>query len=69
MYRKKNILLFLFLLIINFSVNAQNHEKIILKIDSLAAIGLPKSALLEVQKLDDVAKNNNNAALQIKASV
>ncbi|MBE7176581.1 MAG: carboxypeptidase-like regulatory domain-containing protein, partial [Mucilaginibacter polytrichastri] len=38
-------------------------------IDSLAAIGLPKSALRKVDELDALARKNGDAARQIKAAV
>jgi hypothetical protein len=38
---------------------AQGYKEITRRIDSLADIGLPKSALVEVNKLDRLARNNN----------
>jgi hypothetical protein len=45
------------------------YEQIVYKIDSLANIGLPKSALKEVDRLDELARKNNNAPQQIRAVV
>ncbi len=50
--------------------NAQvNYEAISFRIDSFANIGLPKSALKEVDKLDDLARKNNNAPQQVRAVI
>jgi len=50
--------------------NAQNKYKAIAaRIDSLANIGLPKSALKEVDKLDATARADNNAAQQVRATI
>ncbi|MEN0052401.1 MAG: alpha-2-macroglobulin family protein [Mucilaginibacter sp.] len=58
----------LFLLI--QSVSAQNkYQDIGNRIDSLANIGLPKSALKEVDKLDALAHENNNTPQQIRAVI
>jgi uncharacterized protein YfaS (alpha-2-macroglobulin family) len=43
------------------------YDKISSRIDSLDKIGLPKSALVEVEKLDSIALKNNNPAQHIKA--
>lgn len=39
------------------------------RIDSFANVGLPKSALQQVDKLDSLARKNNNAPQQIRAVV
>jgi hypothetical protein len=50
--------------------NAQNkYTRLSLRIDSLANIGLPKSALKEVDKLDALARADNNAAQQVRAVI
>jgi len=50
--------------------NAQDqYQAISFKIDSLANIGLPKSALKEVDRLDNLARKNNNAAQQVRAVI
>ncbi|MCO5947478.1 MG2 domain-containing protein [Mucilaginibacter flavidus] len=50
--------------------NAQDkYAKLSLRIDSLANIGLPKSALKEVDKLDALARADNNTAQQVRAVI
>ena len=52
------------------SVDAQApYNRISFKIDSLANVGLPKSALKEVDKLDELARKNNNSPQQIRAVI
>jgi len=46
---------------------SQSYQKLTIQIDSLAEIGLPKSALIEVDKLDQLARKENNVPMQIKA--
>jgi len=63
-------LLFLIILFCSISTAfAQDYKKIESRIDSLAKIGLLKSALAEVYKLDQLARKNNNAPEQIKAAM
>lgn len=45
------------------------YDRIVYKIDSLANIGLPKSALKEVDRLDALARKDHNAPQQIRAAV
>ncbi|WP_295676893.1 alpha-2-macroglobulin family protein [uncultured Mucilaginibacter sp.] len=53
-----------------YSAGAQvKYDAISFRIDSLANIGLPKSALKEVDKLDELARKNNNAPQQIRATI
>jgi uncharacterized protein YfaS (alpha-2-macroglobulin family) len=47
---------------------SQSYQSINTKIDSLVVIGLPKSALIEVDKLDQLARKENNVPMQIKAA-
>lgn len=61
-------LLLTLLLSVNIS-NAQNYQKLNKSIESLAAIGLPKSALSEVDKLDALARKEKNVPMQIKAVI
>ena len=63
--------LLLALLLFCFKVtNAQNKYEIIRsRIDSLADIGLPKSALNEAERLDELARKNNNAPQQVRAVI
>ena len=58
-------------LLLCFTIShAQNKfEKLGLRIDSLANIGLPKSALKEVDKLDALARADNNTAQQVRAVI
>jgi hypothetical protein len=52
------------------TVDAQNkYEQISASIDSLAELGLPKSALKEVDKLDELARKSGNAPQQIRAAI
>ncbi|MDB5088164.1 MAG: hypothetical protein JWR09_2158, partial [Mucilaginibacter sp.] len=52
------------------TVNAQvQYDKIKNRIDSLADIGLPKSALKEVDKLESLARADKNAPQQIRAVI
>src|ERR1035437_164626 len=63
-------LLVLSLLFCFFTARAQvKYDAISFRIDSLANIGLPKSALKEVDKLDELARQNNNAPQQIRAVI
>jgi len=45
------------------------YDAICFTIDSLANVGLPKSALKKVEALDSLARKNNNAPQQIRAAV
>src|SRR5664280_1994071 len=47
---------------------SQSYQKLTIQIDSLAEIGLPKSALIEVDKLDQIARKEKNVPMQIKAA-
>jgi hypothetical protein len=62
------LLLFILLCFANIAF-AQDYKKIESRIDSLAKIGLPKSALAEVARLDQLAQKNKNAPEQIKAAI
>ncbi len=46
-----------------------NYLQIQSKIDSLSSLGLPKSALVEVNKLDQLARKNGNTAQIIRAAI
>ncbi|WP_256010443.1 alpha-2-macroglobulin family protein [Desertivirga xinjiangensis] len=48
---------------------ADKYKVLITKIDSLAIKGLPKSALAEIGKLEDLARREKNTPLQIKATI
>ncbi|MEO3408052.1 alpha-2-macroglobulin family protein [Mucilaginibacter sp. CAU 1740] len=62
--------LFLLLSVSIKNASAQSkYDAIGFKIDSLAAVGLPKSALKEVDKLDKLAHSENNAAQQVHAVI
>ncbi len=63
--------LLLALLLLCFKVtNAQvKYEVIRSRIDSLADMGLPKSALAEADRLDELARKNNNAPQQVRAVI
>jgi TonB-dependent SusC/RagA subfamily outer membrane receptor len=47
----------------------QGYQQITNRIDSLNKLGLPKSALEEVDKLEKLARDNKNAPQQIKAVI
>ncbi|ASU36523.1 alpha-2-macroglobulin family protein [Mucilaginibacter xinganensis] len=52
------------------AVNAQvKYERLGFRIDSLANVGLPKSALKEVDRLDAMARADKNAPQQIRAVI
>jgi len=46
-----------------------SYHNIIFTIDSLTDVGLPKSALLEVDKLDALARKENNAPQIVRAAI
>ena len=48
---------------------AQTYQKLSHQIDSLIEIGLPKSALNEADKLDQLARKEKNVPMQIKAII
>src|ERR1700761_3754943 len=48
---------------------AQDYQKITTRIDSLINIGLPKSALAEVGKMDQLARIHKSTAMQVKATI
>jgi uncharacterized protein YfaS (alpha-2-macroglobulin family) len=52
------------------TVKAQvKYDGMLFRIDSLANVGLPKSALKLVDTLDTLARKNNNTPLQIRAAI
>ncbi|MDF2433849.1 MAG: hypothetical protein JWP44_3480, partial [Mucilaginibacter sp.] len=63
----KRLLLLFIMLFISSVTFAQDYQKINARIDSLAKKDLPKSALLEVDKLEQLARKESNAPMQIKA--
>jgi len=63
---KKLSTFFILLLLCNIAF-AQNYQEITRRIDSLNGLRLPKSALIETDKLYQLARQNNNASQQIKA--
>jgi TonB-dependent SusC/RagA subfamily outer membrane receptor len=68
--KQLGLLRLLVLLVLLYSINiasAQSYQKINNRIDSLTEIGLPKSALGEVDKLDELARKEKNVPMQIKA--
>ncbi|MCR8559784.1 hypothetical protein KXD93_19195 [Mucilaginibacter sp. BJC16-A38] len=62
---KKTTLLLAFVLYCSFAT-AQGYKKINARIDSLMKAGLPKSALVEVDKLDKLAQRNKNTPVQVQ---
>lgn len=70
--KQSGLLRFSMLIILLFSINiafAQNYQKLNHRIDSLVGIGLPKSALNQVDKLDKLARREMNVPMQIKAAL
>ncbi len=65
----KSLLAFCLLFCFSKSIAQVKYDEITFRIDSLANIGLPKSALKEVDKLDELARKNNNAPQQIRAVI
>jgi len=66
----KKYLLFTAVLFCFYTANAQvKYNDIVMRIDSFANVGLPKSAMKEVEKLDSIARKNNDPAQQIRAVV
>jgi uncharacterized protein YfaS (alpha-2-macroglobulin family) len=63
--------LFLPMMLLCFCSNvfAQDYQRITIRIDSFANIGLPKSALAEVSKMDQLARLHKNTPMQIKAAI
>ena len=59
---------FFFLLSLSGFSQVREQQKLISRIDSLAALGLPRSALAEVDKLDRLARKNKDTPAQIKAA-
>ena len=57
------------LLLCTASYGQKKYDAISYRIDSLASVGLPASALKEADKLDQVARLDNNAPQQVKASI
>jgi uncharacterized protein YfaS (alpha-2-macroglobulin family) len=66
---KKHLLLIALLFCFNAAVAQVNYKAVSLRIDSLANIGLPKSALKQVDKLDSLARKNDNPAQQVRAAI
>ena len=65
----RNFFLTLLLTIAGTILRAQSFETVSQKVDSLVDINLPKSALAEVDKLDAIARKNNNAPQQVKVAI
>jgi hypothetical protein len=63
----KKITLVVVLLLVTGFAKAQNYDVINHRVDSLVNLGLPKSALAEVQKLEVLARKNKSAPQQIQA--
>jgi len=66
---RKLLLIILFVKIATLSYAQQAYNNLIFRIDSLSAMGLPKSALTEVDRLDKLAHQNNNAPQIIRAVI
>ena len=53
----------------SFAQPINKYSSFIRKIDSLSDMGLPKSALAEVDQFEEYARQNNHPAYQIKATI
>ncbi|WP_448698420.1 alpha-2-macroglobulin [Mucilaginibacter sp. AW1-3] len=65
---RRSILAFALICFFNTSF-AQTYKQITHRIDSFGKVLLPKSALTEVDKLDDKAHREKNASMQIRAAI
>lgn len=65
----KAIVVLLLLCTFTISRAQTGYEVITKRIDSLANLGLPKSALAEVARLDALARKNNNSPQVIRAAI
>ncbi|WP_187263262.1 alpha-2-macroglobulin family protein [Pontibacter beigongshangensis] len=67
----KLLLLFILLFFAHMAAAQQQSaiERLTFKIDSLAGEGLPKSALAEVEKLDQLARRQKNVPQQVRATI
>jgi uncharacterized protein YfaS (alpha-2-macroglobulin family) len=66
---KKLLLAAMLVIICNLSFAQGTYHDIAFRIDSLANVGLPKSALTEVTKLDVLARKNKNSPQIIRAVI
>ncbi|MGZ4001712.1 MAG: hypothetical protein ACXVIY_13820, partial [Mucilaginibacter sp.] len=65
-----HLILMIGLLLLGNSVLAQKkYDVISFRIDSLASVGLPASALKEVDKLEQMARADKNAPQQVRAAI
>ncbi|MGZ3926355.1 MAG: alpha-2-macroglobulin family protein [Mucilaginibacter sp.] len=64
-----HVILLCLLLVCTASYGQKRYDAISFHIDSLASVGLPASALAEVDKLEQLARKENNAPQQVKAAV
>ncbi len=68
--KPKHCLLIVSLLLCLQKVSAQRlYHELSFRIDSLSELGLPKSALKEVEKLDNLAQKENNTSMQVRAVI
>lgn len=67
-YLKKTFVIVVLMLLAQMA-HAQSYIKINYTIDSLLTLGLPKSALAEVDKLDAMARKDNNVPQQVHAAI
>jgi len=65
----KYLLAFILLFCFTTGFSQEKYRAIAFSIDSLANIGLPKSALKEVDKLDAIARKDKNVPEQIRAVI
>ena len=57
------------LLLCNSLFAQKKYDAISFRIDSLASVGLPASALKEVDKLEQMARTDKNAPQQVRAAI
>ncbi|OCX53085.1 hypothetical protein BEL04_01850 [Mucilaginibacter sp. PPCGB 2223] len=65
----KNATLVIALLCAGIAARGQDYLRINYRIDSLLQLGLPKSAMEQVDKLDELARVNKNVPQQINAAI
>ena len=65
----KYLLIACFLFACQFTFGQNKYDAISFRIDSFASVGMPKSALQQVDKLENLARKDKNVQQQIKAAV
>jgi len=63
------LLIFCFLFLYQIAFGQSRYNAISFRIDSFASVGMPKSALLQVDNLESLARKDKNVPQQIKAVI